>query len=233
VPEDVRHTIRAIGSSSVIRGLHELTEETDAAILVLGPTHVGTVVRALAGDVTLGVLHAAPCPVAIAPPGFAGHEAGAPRTVGIAYVDTPEARDALEAAVDLAQRRRARLRVLHVLNDVRAPVPDLGPEGPESDLETLRLQAEAWLEEARQIVGERVPVDVTMLDGDPAGQLRHAATDLDFLVLGSRGLGPLRRVLLGSVSARVVHGAPSPVLVLTRGAHVHVDADDCDAAVAS
>ena len=42
--------------------------------------------------------------------------------------------------------------------------------------------------------------------------------EVDLLVLGSRGYGPVRRTLLGSTSDRVVHVAPSSVVVLPRGA---------------
>ena len=54
--------------------------------------------------------------------------------------------------------------------------------------------------------------------GDPAHELTHAAHDLDLLVTGSRGYGPVRRLMLGSTSTKLVHEAPCPVLVLTRGA---------------
>ena len=52
--------------------------------------------------------------------------------------------------------------------------------------------------------------------GDPARELAYAAHDLDLLVTGSRGYGPLRRLMLGSTSTKLVHEAPCPVLVLTR-----------------
>jgi nucleotide-binding universal stress UspA family protein len=223
VPEDVSCTVRVIGSSSVVRGLHELAEETEAALLVLGPSHVTGVVRAMAGDVTLGAVHTAPCPVAVAPAGFATGERPL-RTIGVGYSDAPEARDALEAATELAQRNGGDVRIIHVLGDPIAAGPFLAGDAAVSDTERLREQAEAWLEEARAVVGGRVAVDTQILHGDPAAQLVDAARDLDLLVVGSRGFGPLRRVLLGSVTAGLVHEAPCPVLVLPRGAHVYLDA---------
>ena len=41
---------------------------------------------------------------------------------------------------------------------------------------------------------------------------------MDLLVVGSRGYGPLRRVLLGSVSSELMHSAPCPVMVVPRTA---------------
>jgi len=53
--------------------------------------------------------------------------------------------------------------------------------------------------------------------GEPWKGLREAGTDLDLLMCGSRRYGPVRRVLLGSVSARLVRDAVCPVLVIPRG----------------
>ena len=54
--------------------------------------------------------------------------------------------------------------------------------------------------------------------GDPGRVLVDASRELDVLILGSRAYGPLRYVLLGSVSAEVMRAAHCPVLVLPRAA---------------
>lgn len=59
--------------------------------------------------------------------------------------------------------------------------------------------------------------DVEALTGKPAQALAERAANLDLLVVGSRGWGPVRRLLLGSTSERVVRDAPSSVLVVPRG----------------
>src|SRR5688572_8330016 len=58
-------------------------------------------------------------------------------------------------------------------------------------------------------------IETRLLHGRPASVIVEEATDMraDLVVLGSRGLGPLRSMLLGSVSAEVVDHAPCPVLV--------------------
>lgn len=61
--------------------------------------------------------------------------------------------------------------------------------------------------------------------GSPARELADEAEHLDLLVTGSRGYGPIRRLMLGSTSAKLVHHAPCPVLVLTR----HADEDRANA----
>ena len=57
-----------------------------------------------------------------------------------------------------------------------------------------------------------------MIEGKAADVLVEATADFDLLVLGSRGYGPLKRVLLGGVSAKVVDEAACPVLVVPRPA---------------
>lgn len=199
LPTDVPREIRTVPSTSVVRGLHELAERTEAELIVVGPTHHTRLVRALSGDVTTGLLQAAPCAVAIAPPGYAAD--GALTTIGVAYVPAPEGVDALEAGAALARRGGARLRILHA--------------GPLTDA------SHQLLDDARERVGTAVEVETVLLDGlNPAALLRTAGEGLDLLVMGSRGYGPVRRVLLGSVSADVVHDVACPVLIVPRGAHV-------------
>jgi nucleotide-binding universal stress UspA family protein len=63
-------------------------------------------------------------------------------------------------------------------------------------------------------------VSATLLDGPAADVLARATRELDLLVLGSRAYGPLRAVLLGSVSSRLVRSAESPLIVVPRAAGV-------------
>ena len=54
--------------------------------------------------------------------------------------------------------------------------------------------------------------------GDPVDELVARSEDADLVIVGSRGYGPLRSVLLGSVSAKLVRRAACPVMVVPRGA---------------
>jgi nucleotide-binding universal stress UspA family protein len=63
-------------------------------------------------------------------------------------------------------------------------------------------------------------VSKIVLGGYAPERLEEVAADLDLLVLGSRAYGPVRRVLLGSVSGEVLKSAPCPVLVVPRGVRV-------------
>ncbi len=53
--------------------------------------------------------------------------------------------------------------------------------------------------------------------GDPTRTLLELSSEVDLLVCGSRGYGPLRGVVFGSVSRRLLDAARCPVLVVPRG----------------
>jgi nucleotide-binding universal stress UspA family protein len=67
----------------------------------------------------------------------------------------------------------------------------------------------------------KVPSDVSvtglLLTGDPAKELAARSAELDLLVIGSRGYGPMHSVLVGGVSGRVMRSAECPVIVVPRG----------------
>ena len=172
-------------------------------------------------------MHGAPCAIAVVPHGW---EAGL-NTIGVAFADTDEARQALRGAHALARRAGATLRVLTVVK-VR-----LGMHG-ETEARTAgqrgkdfdevegehRVRAEAALRSAVSGLDGDVAVEVDAFVEDPAETLVSVSENLDLLVCGSGGYGPLRAVLLGGVSRRVVAEAHCPVIVLPRGVEAPLEA---------
>lgn len=63
-------------------------------------------------------------------------------------------------------------------------------------------------------------ITVAAGEGDPAAVLVRRSRELDLLVVGSRGYGPVRQALLGGVSSEVMRGAECPVLVVPRSAEL-------------
>jgi nucleotide-binding universal stress UspA family protein len=82
----------------------------------------------------------------------------------------------------------------------------------------LRRQCEDELAQAVSGLDAVIDVTETPLDGDPQALLARESGQLDLLVVGSRGYGPLRAVLLGSLSSALVRGAQSPLVIVPRGA---------------
>ena len=122
-----------VADGSPGRALHRAATAHDADLIVVGSAHRGRVGRVLAGDVSVGTLHGAPCPVLVAPRGY-GEHGGELRTIGIGFDGSPESRAALEFAHRIAETIGARLRVICVV----VP-PD--PGGPSHGLGRARAQA--------------------------------------------------------------------------------------------
>jgi nucleotide-binding universal stress UspA family protein len=86
------------------------------------------------------------------------------------------------------------------------------------ELEEAMGQAQSFLDrEVEQVKGEGVEVaDTHLVRGRPDSELVHISEEIDagLIVMGSRGLGGVRRALMGSVSDSVVRHAHCPVLVV-------------------
>jgi nucleotide-binding universal stress UspA family protein len=136
---------------------------------------------------------------------------GAVVVVGVDGSDGSKA--ALRFAVEEARRRSATLRVVAVWEfpATIAMGMVLPPDFDEVSARAARQSAQAAIAD----LGEPgVPVELKVLDGNPAGALIDEARDADVLVVGSRGRGGFRELLLGSVSQACVHHAVCPVIVI-------------------
>ena len=202
--------------SSPARALHREAEREHADLIVVGSSHRGRIGRVLAGDVTASTLYGAPCPVVVAPTRFADH-GGDLKRIGVGFDGSPESRVALSVARAVAEATDARLRVIDVVTPVAPDGPFAGyREDWTEHARIKREQAEARLECVLAELGEIATGVVAF--GEPARELVYEAQRLDLLITGSRGYGPVRRLMLGSTSHRLVHEAPCPVMVLTRTA---------------
>jgi nucleotide-binding universal stress UspA family protein len=220
---------RTFRDTSAARALNHAAEDVEAGLLVVGSSKRSAAGRVLAGESTAErLLHGAPCPVAVVPRSWTRD--GRPVTIGVAYVDTEEGRDALRGAHALARHVGAKLRVLTVVSPnlamrlhTEAPAAGRSGRNVEDVVGEHRVRAET---ELRSVVAalDGVPVDTDAFVGDPADVLISVSEHLDLLVLGSRAYGPLRAVLLGSVSRRVLRAAYCPVIVLPRGVRASLEA---------
>ena len=137
----------------------------------------------------------------------------------------------------LAQNFGARLHVLHVTHSIYltaaatygyAGVPF---EAQESIDLAARKQTEALLTDQDRTALRAIATTVT--DPSPAFAVVEYArnNDIDLMVLGTHGRGPLSHVLMGSVAERVVRTAPCPVLTVRDPEHEFV-VPDADVAMA-
>jgi nucleotide-binding universal stress UspA family protein len=209
----------AVGTSPA-RGLHELAEELGADLILVGSTRHGRVGRVLIGNVGVALLHGAPCAVGIAPYGYrkrAGQDIG---VVAVGFDGSAESGLALMAATELATATGAKLKLVSVAEPPAIGAGKGGMEAWHALKDAIEDRTREQLTEARDTVPDGLEVEATLISGDPVEALVNmGGTPGTVLMTGSRAYGPLRRVLLGSVSWNLVRSAPCPVIVTPRGAH--------------
>ena len=211
IPEDVPFRCETMAATSPRRGLTQLAESESADLLVVGPSHRRRLGRARHNTTGQRVLHDAPCAVAVAT-----RRSRQIHRIGVAYDGSPESELALEAGRELARGLEATLVLFGV---TEPPLLDGGvavPVAPGAEA-AARRETDAQLSAA----ADRRPPDVAVSRQTLVGRAseilpRLALPDVDLMVTGSRGHGPLRRVLIGSVSAALIGADEVPVVVTPR-----------------
>jgi len=221
-----------------VGSIASLGDELKADLIVLGSRGLGPLRRLLVGSVSSGLAHEATRPVLI----VRGREgAWPPRTIVVGDDGTPAAQPAAAMAAAIGQLYGATLALVHA----GAPLPrdpaaggeamirySLGMAAPSTaPIEALHEEhyhqiAELLKEHAVALQGLGIEhVEPEMVLGDPAAAIVDAAeaADPSLIVVGSRGLGALARLRLGSVSTKVLHAAAGPVLIVPHRLPVEVD----------
>jgi nucleotide-binding universal stress UspA family protein len=216
---------RAVADTSPARGIQDRAIHDGGSLIVIASSHSGGVGRVLAGTTAERLLHGAPCPVAVAPRGYHEQSGAAIETIGIAYNDSPESKAALAGAVAIARALHARLRVFSVLDTLWLGTPALmaGP-GYIRVPEEVRAAGREQIAKVVEDLPDEVEAEAVDLEGDPEHELAAQTKSVDLMITGSRGYGPHRAVLLGSVSGRLVRDAACPVIVLPRGIEAPLEA---------
>lgn len=201
--------LHPVASPFVGRGLHELAERIHADLLVVGSSHHGLLGRVFQGDAMRAALNAAPCAVAIAPLGFAQRSAVLGE-IGVGYDGSPESRNALAVARALAAPRGARVSVFEAVTPPPRGYADPRHRDP--------FELEAEVDRTRERLAALGDVEAHAAYGDPAEELALYGASVDLLIIGSRGYGPVARLIHGNTSLALARSARCPLLVLPRSA---------------
>jgi nucleotide-binding universal stress UspA family protein len=216
---------RNLASTSAAHGLADLAEDIEAVMLIVGTTQETGLARSLLGSSTERLLHGATAPVMVVPPGWRQSAPDRISSVGVAYLDTRDGREALRMAVRVALRIPARLTLYSVI----------GQSSERYSYLVGRTDEEAFLDKARDSFGKAlefaaagVPPEleprIVLLEGAVVESLAALGPDdVDMLVCGSRGYGPVRRVLLGGVSSPLIRRARLPVAVVPRATTAYAE----------
>jgi len=212
--------VQEAGHESEVDSILRVAQRERADLIVIGSRGLRGIREVLLGSVSSGVLHHASCPVLIvrgenAPCGTAKFD-----NILLASDGSPCAQRAGRVAVELAQKFAVTLTVLNAYEDLSS-VTIPGDEDRLIDDADAENYAKQWLEYVAHLVKDfakeaGVHCSFVQEGGLPDETIINFANqhDVDLIVLGSRGLGGYARLLIGSVSNRVVHHANCPVLVV-------------------
>ncbi|HEX2728463.1 MAG TPA: universal stress protein, partial [Rubrobacteraceae bacterium] len=182
---------------------------------VLGSRGHGPVERLVMGSASEGVVHHADRPVLVV---RGGEDAWPPARIVIGDDGSDAARNAARLAVRITKHHGTKALLLRAY----PKLPEIDPEGRASNArlvdDELRREERKLAERALDLeesLGTRPGIRIDV--GNPAACLLKAAGEDDargtLIAVGSRGLGTLRRMRLGSVSTKVLRAAEGPVLI--------------------
>ena len=183
--------------------------------IVVGATGHSGVLNGLVGSVTTGVTHRAHVPVIVVPSEAPTEVGEAMKTIVVGVDGSPESLLALEWAYDEALASGAELNVVHAwicpytisessVREVRKPMEFAAAKVLQSSLDSL----------GSRLTDRSVIIHSTLCEQTPCEALLRESEIADMLVVGSRGRGGLRSLVLGSVSRAVLHHAVCPVAVV-------------------
>ena len=196
--------------------ISHLAEEIEAGLIVVGSRGLGPVRRILVGSVSSSVIRHAHGSVLVVRDGGDA----LPDRILLAVDGSDESRLALQAAAELSAATGAELHLVYVLppSHVMYGHHYYSEAIKASLLEQVERDAREFLDrQAREAeaVGGKVG-ETHLASGNAQAEIVRLAEELHagLTVLGSRGLGGVRRALMGSVSDSVVRHAHNPVLVV-------------------
>jgi nucleotide-binding universal stress UspA family protein len=220
----VGHQVYVGGSAGKI--LNDIAETDDVDLVVVGSPHRGAIGRVILGSVAEGLLHGASVAVVAAPRGYRDRVHDGFSRIVVGYDGSAEAGVALQHGAAIAAREDLQLHIISVTTPpTAAPGPFAGP------VPSTLPNAHEVVVRGIKLVDPDIETHGKALHGAPAPELAAYCEPDDLLLLGSRSYGPLARTLLGSVSSRLIHEAPCPVLVVPRPHQVDREAREAERAV--
>lgn len=201
----------------------DLGDQIGAGLIVVGSRGLGPVKRLLVGSVSESIVHHAKCPVLVV---RSGAGSWPPVRVVIGEDLSEDAHSAAKLGITLAKLMEAETLLVHTYEGM-PPHPETLPQADrelyEAMVEKHLRQVESALEERAAELEQAYDVrpQVRIVPGESAQVLAEIAEEGDvpsLLVVGSRGLGTSERIVIGSVSSKVLRAAGGPVLVCPPGA---------------
>ena len=196
-----------------------LGEELQPGLIVIGSRGLGSVGSFLVGSVSEGVIHHASCPVLVV---RGGQEAWPPQRIVIADDRSDPAKRAGELAGEIGKLFGSDTILVRAYEDPTEPIGGWSAQDRRKLDEALLREERALEERANELeaIGGSRP-ERRLIETEPTLAMLLVAEEKEeekaLIALGSRGLGAAQRVMLGSVSTKILRVARGPVLVCPPG----------------
>ncbi len=228
VVREAREHVVARAPELVVRDDDELSPASSALVaasehadtVVVGARGRGVIGSALLGSTSLRVATHAGCPVVVVREAVGPTRARPHVVVGVD--GSPLSGEAVGYALATASERHLPLTVVHAWSG--ESIAALGVAAAVADEVWAAAANHQRILTEESLVGwsEKYPhvrIRVTVPRTSPVEALVAESEQAELLVIGSRGLGPFRGMLLGSVSEAVLHQAHCPVVVVRPNGH--------------
>lgn len=225
LPDDIESECVIRSARSSRRGLLEMCRDEDAYRLVVGPAADGKPGRIALGSVSTGLLHSASLPVALAPVGFRAAPGARLRRITAAYSGSSTSADLILGAAMVSAESGVPFRIASFAPRSRV----ISAAGVGLDVESgvidewakvIRRDTDEILCSIDQLQIRPGETDVAIGTGPDWASALTAVEweDPEAMMLGSSGLGALKRVSLGSHAMRILQHSPVPIVVVPRRA---------------
>jgi len=123
---------------------------------------------------------------------------------------------ALDAALLLSEKLGSNITVIHVMEEV--PITHIGSEKMLNELlKAYKKENQDILLKCTEIANQKgLTIKTLLLQGNPASAILdyNKKEKFDLVIMGSRGLGKFKELILGSVSSKIMHHSPCAVLLI-------------------
>ncbi|OPX84466.1 MAG: Universal stress protein [Pelotomaculum sp. PtaB.Bin104] len=142
----------------------------------------------------------------------------------VPFDNSSQSFSAAQHALKLAMVSKATVTIFHVIQELLNEPEEKAKVRIGMDRDTivneLKIKAQSMLDQLRErLIGNDIKIETSAAFGNPAREILKKAKieGYDVIVIGSRGLGKIPGILMGSVSNKVCSGATCPVIV------IHID----------
>ena len=123
---------------------------------------------------------------------------------------------ALEAALVLSEKLGSKISVVNVMEQV--PITHIESEKLLSELlEAYKKENQEILSKCSDIAHQKgITIKTVLLQGNPAPVILDYSKkeNFDLVIMGSRGMGKFKELILGSVSSKIVHHSPCAIMII-------------------